>query len=246
MSKVVSLPQTTVGKKVILAVSGAVLFGFLIGHLLGNLQVYPIFGGAQALNEYAASLRNIPGGLWPPRLVLLGAIIAHIWAAVALAWRNSDARPERYQYKRKDQVTNYAARTMMFSGPIVGLYIVYHLLHLTIGMGVVGGYDHQNVYNNVVYSFADWQISLVYIVANLMLGTHLFHGAWSWFQSLGLNHPRYNAYRKGFAIGLAAFLTIGNVSIPIAVLTGIVEPTDEQFCFEELAKVEGECDGFSN
>lgn len=241
MEAAISLHQTTIGKKAIVAVTGLMMFMFLIGHLLGNLQV---FLGPEALNGYAAQLRKLPELLWVARIGLVVAVVGHIWASMSLAMRNADARPVPYKHGRKSQVTSYAARTMVWSGPIVAVYIIYHLLHLT-GEFSLGLYehDHQNVFNNVVYSFQQPLIAAVYIIANLMMATHLFHGAWSWLQSLGANHPRYNGMRKAFAVGLALFIGGGNVLIPGAILAGAVEPTQETFCYPELAQEKGECDG---
>ena len=240
-SGVLSFHDTTIGKKAIVAGTGFVLFMFLIGHLLGNLQ---IFLGAEAVNEYAASLRRVPALLWVARAVLLGSVFLHIWFSMSLAGRNADARPVAYKRSRQNQATSYAARTMVWSGPIVGLYIVYHLLHLTLGYAPGYEHDHQNVFNNLVYSFQQPLIVAVYVVANLLMGMHLFHGAWSWLQSLGANHVRYNELRKRFAFGLAAFIAGGNVLIPVSVMAGWVQPSEEIFCYEELAVREGECDGF--
>ena len=239
MQKVLTLPQTTIGKKAIAAITGLILFGFLVGHLIGNLQLLlgPV-DGAEALHNYAVMLRRTGPLLWIARLVLLASVGAHIWATLALAGLNSDARQTPYKKPRKDLVTNYAARTMHLSGPIVGLYIVYHLLHLTFGYG--GDHDPQNVYDNVVFGFQNWIISAVYIVANLLMGVHLFHGGWSWLQSLGASHRRYDPLRKLFAIGLAAFITIGNVSFPVLVMTDYITPSEGfSLCSPEL----GPCDG---
>jgi len=241
MQRALTISRSTVGNKAIMAVTGVILFGFVIGHMVGNLQV---FGEPEALTRYAATLRKLGALLWLVRAVMLVSLVLHIRAAIVLATRNADAREVDYQHRRRDQVTDYAARTMMWSGPILGMYLLFHILHLTFGYGST--FDHQNVFNNVVYGFRVWWLSATYIVANLLLGVHLFHGAWSWFQSLGLNHPRYNSLRRAFAIAFAAIITIGNVSIPVAVMTGMVEPTSEHFCYPELASTEGECDGFDN
>jgi len=238
VQKVLTLPQTTIGKKAIVAITGVILFGFLVTHLIGNLQLFlgPI-DGSVAMHEYAVMLRRTGPALWIARLVLLGSIAAHIWATVALMSRNSAARATRYKHRRKDLVTDYAASTMQYSGPIVGLFIIYHILHLTLGYG--GFHDPQNVYDNVVYGFQNWMISTFYIVANLLLGMHLFHGGWSWLQTVGASHQRYNRLRKLFAIGLAAFITIGNVSIPVAVMTGWITPSEG---FSECSELLGPCE----
>jgi succinate dehydrogenase / fumarate reductase cytochrome b subunit len=244
MERVLTLHRTNIGKKAILAVSGAILVGFLVAHLLGNLQV---FLGPEVINEYAASLRRTPAVLWLLRIGLLVAAGAHVWAAFSILDRNAKARTSRY-HQSSYRVTSYAARTMRWSGPIALLYIVYHLLHLTFGLtGSWMGYehDHQNVYNNLVHSFQNPILVLVYVVANAAVGFHLFHGVWSAFQSLGASHPRYDRLRSMLAIGITAFVAGGNVAMPVAIFAGVVEPTTEQFCYPELAREEGECDGWA-
>jgi succinate dehydrogenase / fumarate reductase cytochrome b subunit len=232
--RVLGLYRTTVGKKAVMAVTGAILFGFVVVHMIGNLQIYL---GAEAIHAYAVKLRAVPGLLFIARAVLLAAVVLHIAAAVALAGRNSEARPVRYRHARRDVTTTYAARTMVWGGAILVLFIVYHLLHLTLGYGPY--YDPQAVYNNVVYGFLDWRISTFYIVAQLFLGLHLWHGGWAWFGSLGLASPRFARARRAFATGLAVAVVLGNVAIPLSVMAGVVQPTTETFCAPEL----GECPG---
>ncbi len=229
MERALTLHRTTVGKKAIMAVTGAVLFSFVVVHMLGNFQLWL---GPEHMHAYAVSLRKVPALLWVARAVLLTAVVLHIWAAVSLTNRNADARPTGYQHRRKDVATSYAARTMMWGGAIVALFIVYHILHLTLGYGP--SYDRQAVYNNVVYGFLDWRISSFYIVAQILLGMHLFHGAWAWFGSLGWDHPHLNPIKRRFATALAVAIVAGNVSIPLTVMLGWVEPTTETFCAPEL------------
>lgn len=226
----VTLSQTTVGMKALMAVSGLALFGFLVGHLLGNLKLY---AGPQALNDYAAFLHSIPALLWTARIGLLAAIGAHIYAAYKLALRKSDARPVPYK-KKEHLVTNYAARTMYWSGPILLFFIVYHLAHLTFGRTPGYVFDPQNVYNNVVYGFQNIWVSAIYIVGNLAVGFHLYHGLWSMFQTLGASHPRYDRWSKRFAVIFSLALTAGNLSLPISVLAGWVEPADADYPAEDL------------
>jgi succinate dehydrogenase / fumarate reductase cytochrome b subunit len=213
MQRALTLHQTTVGKKVIMALSGVILVGFVIGHLLGNLQLYL---GPEAINGYAAKLHAIKPLLWGTRLVLLFAVFVHIAAAFSLWNRNRQARGSRYK-KHRDLATDYAAKTMYWSGPILVLFIVYHLLHFTI-LPVHPG----DVYRNVVEGFQNPLIAGVYIVGNIALGFHLFHGVYSAFQTMGANHPRYNSYRRDIAIAICAVITIGNLSFPLSVLAGFV------------------------
>jgi succinate dehydrogenase / fumarate reductase cytochrome b subunit len=213
MQRALTLHQTTIGKKVIMALSGVIIVGFTIGHFLGNLNLYL---GPEAMDGYAETLQSLPPLVWGTRLVLLFALGAHIASALSLWVRNVKARGSRYK-KRKDLATDYAARTMYWSGPILLLFVVYHLLHFTILPAHPG-----EVYRNVVEGFQNPLIAGVYIVGNIALGFHIFHGIYSAFQTLGANHPRYNHYRRDAAIAISAAITIGNLSFPISVLAGIV------------------------
>jgi succinate dehydrogenase / fumarate reductase cytochrome b subunit len=216
--------KSAVGKKAVMAVSGIVLFGFVLVHMLGNLKLYE---GPQLLNNYAGFLRSVgspavppTGLLWVARLVLLAAVFLHMWAAWQLTLLNREARPA--DYARRDIVkTSYASRTMRWGGIIILLFVIYHLLDLTWGV-TNPNYVEKDVYHNVVASFSRWWISLFYIVAQLALGLHLYHGLWSLFQSLGWNHPRFNRWRSGFAHAFAWIITLGNISFPLAVLAGLV------------------------
>ncbi|MBW2223059.1 MAG: succinate dehydrogenase cytochrome b subunit [Deltaproteobacteria bacterium] len=213
MQRALTLHQTTIGKKVIMALSGVIIVGFTIGHFLGNLNLYL---GPEAMNGYAEKLQSLPPLVWGTRLVLLFAVAAHIWAAVSLWARNLKARGSRYE-KRKDLATDYAARTMYWSGPILFLFVVFHLLHFTILPAHPG-----DVYRNVVEGFQTPAIAGVYIAGNVALGFHIFHGIFSAFQTLGASHPRYDTYRRDAAIAISATITIGNLSFPISVLAGLV------------------------
>jgi len=218
MQRALTLYQTTIGKKAIMAVSGAVLFGFLVVHLVGNLQ---IFLGPEKLNGYAEFLHSTKSLLWGFRIVLLLAVVAHIGSAIALTSRNSDARPTPY-HSRQDAATNYAARTMVWGGFIVLIYIVYHLMHLTFGFAP--GYTHSatDVYGNMIHGFRNPLVTGFYVLAQIFVGMHLYHGAWSWFQSLGMSHPRWDELRRKFALVLSVLITVGNIAIPLSVLLGLV------------------------
>ncbi|HKU44739.1 MAG TPA: succinate dehydrogenase cytochrome b subunit [Polyangiales bacterium] len=211
---------TTVGLKAIMAVTGIVLVGFVIGHFVGNALV---FVGPEALNNYSRFLHSLGEGLWLARIVLLTSVVLHIAAALKLSAKNFGARPQRYKQKR-DHATNYAARTMIWSGPILLGFILYHLAHLTIGVAP-GNYEHSatDVYANVVRGFSIPWVSGLYIVSMLALGLHLYHGTWSMFQSLGVNHPAYNKKLMQLALGITLVVCLGNISIPLSVLLGIVK-----------------------
>ena len=213
MQRALTLHQTTIGKKLIMALSGLIIVGFTIGHFLGNLNLYR---GPEAMDGYAEALQGLPPLVWGTRLLLLFAFGAHIASAFSLWNRNRQARGSRYKV-HKDLATDYAARTMYWSGPILLLFIVYHLLHFTILPAHPG-----EVYRNVVEGFQNPLIAGVYIAGNLALGFHIFHGIYSAFQTVGANHPRYNTYRRDLAIAICAVITIGNLSFPIAVLAGFI------------------------
>jgi succinate dehydrogenase / fumarate reductase, cytochrome b subunit len=219
--KTLGLFDTTIGKKAALAASGAILFGFVIAHMVGNLQVYL---GPEVFNGYAESLRNVPALLWVARSVLLVSVIVHVAMMIALYDRTLKARPVGYQRSRS-VATTYASATMRYTGPLLLLYIFYHIAHFTFPGVAMGDYEHSvtDVYGNFVSGFSVPWVSAIYIAANLMLGMHLFHGASSLFQTLGLNHPQHNALRTRIATGLALVVTVGNLSFPISVLFGFIQ-----------------------
>ena len=211
---------STVGKKIVMAVTGILLFVFVIGHLLGNLQV---FEGPAKLNAYGAFLHSIGEFLWPVRIILLIAVTLHIVATVQLALRKKRARPVEYSVK-KAIASSYASRTMYWSGPIVLAFIIFHLLHLTAGYIHPGAaYIEGDVYHNVVSGFQVWWVSLSYIVAISLLGLHLRHGLWSMFQSLGIHQPQHTARLKTAAMVIAVLIVLGYISIPISILLGLVK-----------------------
>lgn len=219
--------RSAIGKKWVMGVTGLMLLGFVFGHMLGNLKV---FLGENALNHYAEWLRTIGEPIFPAtvllwiiRIALIGAFAGHIIAAAQLTRMNHRARPVKYQSPRDYVVANYASRTMRWTGIIIGLFIIWHLADLTWGLAWANpDWVRGEVYQNLTFSLSRWGVAAIYIVANIALAVHIFHGAWSMFQSLGWNNPRWNAARRWFAIGFATVILVGNVSIPIAVLTGIV------------------------
>lgn len=209
-----------IGKKAVMAVTGLILFGFVIGHLVGNLQV---FLGPEKLDAYGELLHANPGLLWTARIILLISVALHIIAAIQLTALKNAARPQGYASKWKPTDSSYASRTMMWSGPIIAAFIVYHLMHFTFG-NAHPDFQYLKVYHNVVTGFSQPLVSIVYIVAMILLGMHLYHGAWSMFQSLGISHPRWTPAIKNFAKVSTAFIVIGNCSIPLSVLLGIIKP----------------------
>lgn len=226
---IIDLYKSSVGKKWIMALTGIMLMGFVLFHMIGNLKMYL---GAEDFNHYAEFLRQLlvpiippTGVLWILRAGLLAAFALHIQSAYALTRINQKARPINYKSPRDYVAVNWAARTMRWSGIIVGLFLLWHLADLTWGWGnpeFVSG----NPYENVATSLSRAPIAAVYIIANLALGFHLYHGSWSIFQSLGSMssrfNPRHNPIRRGFAIGFAVLVAGVNITFPIAVLTGVV------------------------
>ncbi len=210
---------SSVGRKVVMAATGIVLFGFVTVHMIGNTQAYM---GAEAFNGYAKFLHSMlhGGGIWIFRAVLLAAVGLHIWAAVSLTLDNRAARPIGYR-EQQNQASTWASRTMRWSGVILAVFIVYHLLHLTTGT-VHPSFDHANPYANFVTGFQVPAVAGFYIVAQLCLGLHMWHGVWSVTQSLGLAHPRFDSLRRNFATGLTLLVVGVNITYPIAVLTGFI------------------------
>lgn len=221
-TRAITFYGSTIGKKVVMAITGLIGFGFLVGHMTGNLLV---FAGPAALNAYSNFLHGSLPLLWGTRLVLTAAVALHVHCAFSLWGRNNDARPRSY-YQRKDLATNYAALTMRYGGLVLLLFVIYHLLHLTWGFtGHIGyEFDENNVYNNLVIGFQHPAVAGFYIVAQCALGMHLYHGIWSLTQSLGADHPKYNALRQRAAIAGTLLVVLGFVVIPISVQTGVLQP----------------------
>jgi succinate dehydrogenase / fumarate reductase cytochrome b subunit len=205
------------GKKFAMAITGFIGVAYVILHMLGNLQA---FAGPAKLNEYGALLRSNMALLWAARIILLAAVTLHIVAAYQLARASWRSRPIGYIHWRPVAST-YASRTMRWSGPILGVFIIYHLLDLTIGVAHPD-FRPGNVYHNVVTGFRVWYVSVFYIVAMLFLGLHLYHGAWSMFQSVGVNNPTFNGLIRGIATFFTIITVIGFISIPIAALLGVI------------------------
>lgn len=225
MRPVMSLWNSTVGKKIAMAVTGTILILFVFGHMVGNLKVYQ---GPEAFNHYAEGLRTFGAPffgesqlLWIIRLVLLAAVLIHILAAVQLTVRSRSARSVGYKRWDGDLVFSYASRTMRWGGVIILLFVVYHLMHFTFG-NAHPDFVPGDAYHNLVVGFRSWPVAVAYIAAMVPLGFHLYHGFWSMLQSLGLNNEKYNHLRRPTAAVLALLIVLLNISFPVAVLTGIV------------------------
>jgi len=205
------------GKKFAMAITGFIGVVYVVTHMLGNLQV---FAGPTKLNAYAALLRSNAGLLWAVRITLLAAVVLHTVAAWQLARASWKSRPIGYVHWRPVAST-YASRTMRLSGPILGVFIIYHLLHLTTGAAHSDFHPH-DVYHNVVTGFRVWYVSAFYIMAMLFLGLHLYHVAWSMFQSVWINNPKFNGLIRGIATFFTIITVAGFISIPVAVLLGVI------------------------
>jgi succinate dehydrogenase / fumarate reductase cytochrome b subunit len=209
--------QSTNGKKAVMAVTGAILFLFVVGHLAGNLQV---FEGPAKINAYGHFLRTIGEILWAVRIILIVCVVLHIVATVQLALLNWKTRPVGYSRKKAIN-SSYADRTMYWSGPIVLAFVIFHLLQFTAGyIHPESQYIEGDIYHNIVAGFSVWWVSAWYIFSLLLLGFHLRHGLWSMFQSLGLNHPRHTPVLKQAALWITIVIIAGYISIPIGVLAG--------------------------
>ena len=231
MSWLTKFLRSTIGQKLVMAVSGLALVGFVIAHMVGNLQIF-IPDGGKALNEYAALLQGNQKVLWVARLGLLGAIGAHIWSAFKLTRSANAARPVNYK-KRSWFDRNYAVRTMRWGGVIVLMFIIYHLLHFTIGAAhsdvthckVVKDVFTCFAYENVINGFkgpVGFAIGIFYCVAQVFLGLHLTHGIWSMTRTLGQGNPRFDGLARKAALGTGVLITVGNCSIPLAVMFKLV------------------------
>jgi succinate dehydrogenase / fumarate reductase cytochrome b subunit len=225
----VAFYRSAVGKKWVMALTGIALMGFVFFHMIGNLKVY---FGAPDFNHYGEFLRELfvpllprTVFLWLIRTVLVVSFIFHIHSAYGLTRMNQRARGDGYVQARDWQAADIAGRTMRWTGVIIALFLLFHLADLTWGT-VNPDFVRGDVYRNFVASLSRPAVSVIYIVANVALGLHLWHGAWSMFQSLGLNNPRWNSWRRSFAIGFAVIVAGVNISFPIAVLTGVVNDDD--------------------
>jgi succinate dehydrogenase / fumarate reductase, cytochrome b subunit len=224
MRKALTLSNSSVGKKALMAVSGILLAGFVLAHMLGNLKM---FQGAEAMDGYAVFLKEagyplLPkyGLLWIARILLLGAVGTHIWAAFQLWQQSRAARNTRYK-KEDSQVFSYASRTLRWGGVIILLFVVFHLLHFTVG-SAHPDFEYGAVYQNVVLGFQSVPVALFYLLAVGSLALHLYHGIWSAFATLGTQNPRLLRIRRPLAAAVSVALFLGYASVPVGVLAGFL------------------------
>ena len=222
-----TLYRSTIGKKVIMAVTGLALVVFVVGHMLGNLQV---FIGAKQMNAYAAFLKSTGELLWLVRLGLLVAVLLHILMAWQLTMIKRKARPVDYE-RRDPQVSTIASRTMRWGGVLLLVFIVFHILHFTTGTAfpvasrpdaMYPEFSHTDVYGNVISAFRTPWVVAFYVVSMLFLMLHLFHGAWSSVRTLGLNKPSPNPLQRRVATVVALAVWLGFTAVPVAVFFGVI------------------------
>ncbi|MBE0598031.1 MAG: succinate dehydrogenase cytochrome b subunit [Desulfuromonadales bacterium] len=221
---------SSLGKKYFMAVTGLMMVLFVVAHMFGN---FTIFAGADGINAYAAHLRAIPPLLWIFRLVMVGVVLLHIWLGVNLYLENKAARPVEYAMKKNER-TSFSARTMVWTGLLLGAFIIYHILHFTthmaispgIAAGVGANFDPLNrpdVFKMVVSSFNSFGIALIYVAAMVVLLLHLAHGIQSFFQSLGATNDRVLPVFEKWGRGVAFVLMIGFVLVPISIFFGVIK-----------------------
>jgi succinate dehydrogenase / fumarate reductase cytochrome b subunit len=252
MGFITGIFKTSLGRKYLMAITGAGLFGFVVMHMLGNLLV---FAGPSAINEYAAKLQALGPLLWVARIGLLGMVGLHIWSAIKLTSENREARTVEYEaavepvdaHRRDDIVAKFAARTMIFSGLIIAAFAFYHLAHYTWKVPQINGAgadfesfyvtadfttpleggeegkDHADVFKMIVTGFKVPAVSVFYVVAVGLLCVHLSHGLSAMFQSLGFKNKNIGPWMDRFAVGAAVLIFLGYISIPVSVLVGFIK-----------------------
>jgi succinate dehydrogenase / fumarate reductase cytochrome b subunit len=228
LQRILALFRTTVGRKVLMAVTGFLLIGFLLVHLFGNLYVLQ---GREALNAYAAWLKANPI-LWPARIGLLATFGLHVWLGLSLAWENRAARPQAYHRGLQQPLTSVMSRSMALTGLVVLAFVVFHLAHFTLGyvqpeaFAQVDAQGRHDVYGMVVAGFRNPWVVATYVVAMSLLGLHLAHAGQSFLQTLGVRYEYANRLVKNVGLGLVALITLGNLALPVLVLLGFAGPTE--------------------
>ena len=244
MKRLKLLFASSIGKKFIAAITGLIMFGFLVGHAAGHMK---IFTGADAagvphIDHYGEFLKNFGApalppmlALWGARLFLLGAVVLHVVTVILLSDQNKKARPVGY-VKKKRSAASPAALYMMVTGTAILAFIVLHILHFTSGsLPLLGKHTHGEVYGNMMASFSIWWVSLAYIIMMVVIGFHMYHGVWSLFQTLGLDNPDRNKYLRAFAIIFAIGVSATFILIPVAFMSGQM-PEAVPYSHELLSK----------
>lgn len=209
---------STIGRKIVMAVTGIVLVGFITVHMSGNLLVHR---GAEAMNHYAAFLKGNAPLLWGTRVIVFLATILHIHSALTLSRRAAAARPDRYA-RLTTQAATRSSRLMRAGGVLLAVFLIFHILHFTTGTVLASQFVDGEVYQNVVRSFSITWVAAFYLVSMVALAMHLHHGIWSLFQTLGANHPHLDGGRKKLAWLLSIAIPVGFASVPLAIIAGMV------------------------
>jgi succinate dehydrogenase / fumarate reductase cytochrome b subunit len=210
-----SFLRSTIGLKVMMAVSGFILFGFCVEHLVGMML---FFKGPEIINGYGSLLRYSNVALWTARTLIAVAVVFHIWTATVLVLRQWAARPVGYQRKRS-RTSSYAARTMKYSGPVLLSFVFFHLAHFTWGWNVTPSpFVEGDVYANIANSFQHGWVVLVYVVGTCVVGLHLLHGGHSMFESWGLRHARFDGPIRAVVGGVTLVVVAGFIFLPCAIL----------------------------
>jgi succinate dehydrogenase / fumarate reductase, cytochrome b subunit len=218
MNRLRLLWNLAIGKKIVMAVTGLIWVAYLITHVLANLLV---FQGPNKINAYSAFLHGTGGALWAARLVLIAALVFHIVAAIQLAGRRHEARPVGYAGGREPQISTWASRSIRWGGAVILLFLVFHLLHFTVGTAHPS-FIEGDPYHNVATGFRSLPIVVLYLIAMGAVGLHLYHGIWSSGRSLGMSPPSPQPLRRTVALALALLVWLGFTVIPIAVYAGVV------------------------
>ena len=228
---IIEIYRTDVGKKYAMAITGVMMLGFIVAHMIGNLHVFEgMVDGHFRIDEYGEALRDLGSPLFPRMLVLwllriplAGALAIHLHAAWALTRSNHAARDQPYQSPRSYLAANYASRTMRWSGIIILLFLAWHIADFTIGVRAINpAYQQGAVYDNLLASLSRWPVWVLYVASQLALALHVWHGAWSMFQSLGVNNPRFNSFRRTFANVFSTIVVAGFLSIPLGIAFGVI------------------------
>jgi succinate dehydrogenase / fumarate reductase cytochrome b subunit len=243
MKRISALYRTSIGKKFLAAITGLILFGFLVGHMAGNLKV---FTGKNAddvphIDEYGQALRDfgVPflpehALLWAARAVLLISLILHVVVVLQLSVQSAEARPVAY-VRSRTRSASLPAKWMMYSGLLILVFVVFHILHFTTGTVQLGKFSHGYVYNNLQSSFVKAPVAAGYAAMMLVIGFHLFHGVWSLFQTLGLDNPDRNRALRLFALGMTALVSLGFAVVPVSFLLGVM-PDPVEYAHRLLKK----------
>lgn len=243
MKRISALYRTSIGKKFLAAITGLILFGFLVGHMAGNLKVFTgkTADGVPHIDEYGQALKELgapflpeQAALWVARLVLLTSLIVHVVVVIQLSLQSTEARPVAY-VRSKKKAASLPAQWMMYSGMLILVFVIFHILHFTTGTVQLGKFEHGYVYSNLQSSFVKAPVAAGYIAMMLVLGFHLFHGVWSLFQTLGLDNPDRNQALRWFAIAMTALISLGLAAVPVSFLLGVM-PDPVEYASELLKK----------